>query len=149
MHPLVSVIVPVYKVEKYLVRCLDSLRGQSLHDIEIILIDDASPDSCGKICEEYAAKDVRFKVIYHAENRGLSEARNTGIKHAIAEFLMFVDSDDWVQEDFCKEAYELFPENSVVLIHDGVRPLVDGSVKRYSRKVMKDQICFLAHPDEK
>ena len=116
MHPLVSVIVPVYKVEKYLVRCLDSLRGQSLHDIEIILIDDASPDSCGKTCEEYAAKDVRFKVIHHAENRGLSEARNTGIKHAIAEFLMFVDSDDYVHKDFCKLAYECAVQNTADLV---------------------------------
>lgn len=116
MHPLVSVIVPVYKVEKYLARCLDSLCGQSLQDIEIILIDDASPDSCGKTCEEYAAKDTRFRVIHQAENRGLSEARNTGIRHAIAEFLMFVDSDDYVHKDFCKLAYECAVQNTADLV---------------------------------
>ena len=75
--PLVSVIVPVYKVEKYLLRCLDSLCRQSLKDIEILLIDDASPDQCGEICEQYAAKDARFKVIHHAENKGLGATRNT------------------------------------------------------------------------
>lgn len=105
-QPLVSVIVPVYKVEDVLARCLDSLRRQSLQDIEIILVDDASPDRCGVICEQYAAKDDRFKVIHNSKNRGLSVARNTGIAHAAADYLMFVDSDDWVHEDFCKLPYE-------------------------------------------
>lgn len=105
-RPLVSVIVPVYKVEEFLSRCLDSLCRQSLEDIEIILINDASPDRCGEICEQYAAKDTRFKVIYHTENRGLSAARNTGIRQASANYLMFLDSDDWVHEDFCKAPYE-------------------------------------------
>ena len=105
-HPLVSVIVPVYKVEDVLARCLDSLCRQSLREIEIILVDDASPDRCGEICEKYAAEDTRFKVIHHPENLGLSVARNTGIAHAFADYLMFVDSDDWVHEDFCKDAYE-------------------------------------------
>ncbi len=106
MQPLVSVIVPVYKVEEYLIRCLDSLCRQSLKNIEILLIDDASPDRCGDICEQYATKDTRFKVIHHKENKGLSVARNTGIRQATADFLMFVDSDDYVHEDFCKDAYE-------------------------------------------
>ncbi len=102
----VSVIVPVYKVEDVITRCLDSLCRQSLKDIEIILVDDASPDRCGEICEEYAAKDARFTVIHHSENRGLSVARNTGIAHASADYLMFVDSDDYVHEDFCWIPYE-------------------------------------------
>lgn len=105
-QPLVSVIVPVYKVEDVLARCLDSLCRQSLREIEIILVDDVSPDRCGEICEQYAAEDARFKVIHHPENRGLSAARNTGIAHASADYLMFVDSDDWVHEDFCKLPYE-------------------------------------------
>lgn len=106
MQPLVSVIVPVYKVENYLPRCIESLYKQSLKEIEIILIDDASPDSSGKICEQYAKKDPRCKVIHHTENKGLAAARNTGIQHATANYLMFVDSDDWVNENFCKKAYE-------------------------------------------
>lgn len=106
MKPLLSVIVPIYKVEDYLVRCLDSLRAQSLRNIEIILINDASPDRCNEICKEYAAQDNRFRVIHHSENRGLSAARNTGIVNAIGDYLMFVDSDDYVHEDFCKLPYE-------------------------------------------
>lgn len=105
MKPLVSVVVPVYKVEKYLTRCLNSLCGQSLHEIEIILVDDASPDRCGIICKEFAAKDKRIKVIHHTENKGLSAARNKGIQNAEADYLMFVDSDDWVAPDYCKNPY--------------------------------------------
>lgn len=102
----VSVIVPVYNVEKYLVRCLDSLCRQSLYDIEIILVDDASSDNSGRICEAFAAKDDRFRVIHHTDNRGVSAVRNTGIAHASGDYLMFVDSDDYVHEDFCRLPYE-------------------------------------------
>ena len=112
----VSVIVPVYKVEDVLTRCLDSLCRQSLQDIEIILVDDASPDRCGAICEEYVAKDERFTVIHHSENRGLSVARNTGIVHASAEYLMFVDSDDWLHEDFCRIPYDYAVQYQVDLV---------------------------------
>ena len=103
--PLVSIIVPIYKVEDCLRRCLDSICKQSLQDIEILLIDDASPDNCGAICEEYKRKDTRFHVFHNEVNRGLSVARNIGIEKATASFLMFVDGDDWVYEDFCKNAY--------------------------------------------
>ena len=116
MKPLVSVIVPVFKVEGYLVRCLDSLRRQSLHDIEFLLIDDASPDKCGEICEQYAAKDARFRVFHNKVNQGLSVARNIGIEYAITDYLMFVDSDDWVHEDFCKDPYECAIKYQVDLV---------------------------------
>ena len=106
MKPLVSVIVPVYGVEDYLTRCLDSLCKQNLKNIEILLIDDASPDRCGEICDSYAVKDARFTVIHNENNKGLSVARNIGIEHATADYLMFVDGDDWVHEDFCKAPYE-------------------------------------------
>lgn len=106
MNPLISVIVPVFNVEDYLPRCLDSLRNQSIYEIEFILIDDASVDSCGEICEKYSAKDSRFKVIHHLENKGLSAARNAGIQIATADYLMFVDSDDYVHKDFCWLPYE-------------------------------------------
>lgn len=115
-QPLVSVVVPVYKVEDVLSRCLDSLRRQSLQDIEIILVNDASPDRCGEICEQHAAEDRRFKVIHLLENRGLSAARNTGIAHASADYLMFVDSDDWVHEDFCKLPYECAVQQQADLV---------------------------------
>lgn len=97
--PTISVIVPVYKVEKYIHRCVDSILGQTFTDFELILVDDGSPDNCGAICDEYAEKDSRVIVI-HQENGGLSAARNAGIDWAFAnsdsQWLTFVDSDDWI-----------------------------------------------------
>lgn len=96
MHtPLVSIIVPIYKVEPYLRRCLDSIVNQTYTNLEIILVDDGSPDSCPQICDEYAAKDKRIVVI-HKENGGLSDARNAGLDICKGEYISFVDSDDWV-----------------------------------------------------
>lgn len=106
MKQLISIIVPVYKVEKYLECCLDSLCKQSMPEIEIILIDDASPDRCGEICDAYAAKDTRFRVVHHPTNKGVSAVRNQGIRLASCDYIMFVDSDDWVADDLCKEAYQ-------------------------------------------
>ena len=86
----VSVIVPVYNVEKYLHKCLDSIINQTYRNLEIILVDDGSPDNCGAICDEYAQKDSRIKVI-HQKNGGLSAARNTGLDCAVGEYISFVD----------------------------------------------------------
>ena len=94
--PKISVIVPVYKVEAYLQECVDSILAQTFEDFELILVDDGSPDNCGAICDAYAGKDSRVKVI-HQENQGLSGARNTGIEASKGEFLTFVDSDDMVK----------------------------------------------------
>lgn len=94
--PQISIIVPVYNVEIYLRKCLDSLCDQTYSNFEIILVDDGSTDRSGIICDEYARKDVRIRVI-HQENQGLSAARNTGISHAAGAYLGFVDSDDWVE----------------------------------------------------
>ena len=92
---MISVIVPIYKVEEYLPRCVESLLGQTDGDFELILVDDGSPDRCGAICDEYGAKDSRIAVI-HKENGGLSDARNAGLEIARGEYIAFVDSDDWV-----------------------------------------------------
>ncbi len=107
--PKVSVIVPVYKVEKYIKECVDSLVNQTLKDIEIILVDDGSPDNCGKICDEYADKDSRVKVI-HKKNEGVSKARNDGIANATSDYIMFVDSDDWCELNMCEVAYNTITE---------------------------------------
>lgn len=100
--PLISVIVPVYKVEQYLHRCVDSILRQTFTDFQLILVDDGSPDRCGALCEEYAQKDSRIAVIHQA-NGGLSAARNTGIDWALAnsdsQWLFFVDSDDFIHPD--------------------------------------------------
>ena len=92
---MVTVIIPVYKAEQYLARCIDSVLAQTYGDLEIILVDDGSPDGCGAICDEYAAKDSRIKVI-HQENAGVSAARNAGMELASGEYLAFIDSDDFI-----------------------------------------------------
>ncbi len=103
-EPLISIIIPVYNVEKYIDRCLDSILNQSYKNLEIILIDDGSPDNCGKICDKYAIKDKRIKVI-HKTNGGLSDARNKGIEVATGQYIGFVDSDDWIHKDMYKNLY--------------------------------------------
>ena len=101
----ISVVVPVYKVEKYLNQCVKSILSQTFTDFELILVDDGSPDSCPDMCDAWAEKDSRVKVI-HKENGGLSSARNAGVAAAQAEYIAFVDSDDWVEQDFLKTLYE-------------------------------------------
>ena len=108
MDCLISVIVPVYKVEKYIRRCVDSVLNQTFTDFELILVDDGSPDNCGAICDEYALKDNRIHVI-HKENGGLSDARNAGIDWAFAnsnsEWITFIDSDDWIHPKYLEALY--------------------------------------------
>lgn len=105
MHRKVSVIIPVYKVEKYLKRCIESVVNQSYKNIEIILVNDGSPDKCDEICDAYARIDSRIKVI-HKENGGLSSARNAGLDIVSGEYIMFVDSDDWIEEDSLEQLCE-------------------------------------------
>lgn len=102
--PLISVIVPVYKVEKYINKCISSIINQTYQNIEIILVDDGSPDQCGRICDEWAEKDDRIRVI-HQENKGLSAARNKGIEAAGGEYLAFVDSDDYIEVEMLEQLY--------------------------------------------
>ena len=103
----ISVIVPIYKVEKYLKECLESILYQSYDNFELILVNDGSPDRSGEICDEYAIKDSRIKV-FHKENRGVSAARNLGIKEARGEWLCFIDADDWVDPDYLQNFIVLF-----------------------------------------
>lgn len=98
MNNLLSVIIPVFKAEKSLCKCIDSIIRQSYKNLEIILIDDGSPDNCPAICDDYARKDNRIKVI-HKQNEGVSCARNTGLENASGEYIAFVDSDDYI--DMC------------------------------------------------
>ena len=101
---LVSVIVPVYKVEQYLNRCVSSIIKQSHTNLEIILVDDGSPDRCPQLCDEWALQDSRIKVV-HKENGGLSDARNVGLKKASGNYICFVDSDDYVSTKFVETLY--------------------------------------------
>ena len=98
----ISVIVPVYKVEKYLHRCIDSILSQSFTDFELILVDDGSPDNCGKICDEYAQKDSRVRV-FHKPNGGVSSARNLGLDNARGEWVTFIDSDDYIECNYLSD----------------------------------------------
>ena len=111
MDELISVIVPIYNVEKYICKCVDSILNQTYKNLEIILVDDGSPGRCGQICDEYAAKDSRIRVI-HKENGGLSDARNVGIDEAKGEYLSFVDSDDYIAFDMIETLYKTMKENS-------------------------------------
>lgn len=106
----VSIIVPVYKTEKYLRQCIDSILAQTYTNLEVILVDDGSPDNCGTICDEYAVKDRRIRVI-HKENGGLSDARNAGIDGATGEYLMFVDSDDYIAPEMIEVLFTALKEN--------------------------------------
>ena len=103
---LVSVIVPVYNVEEYLSRCVESILTQTYHNLEVILVDDGSPDECPLICEEYARKDSRI-VVLHQRNQGQSVARNYGLDIMKGEYLAFVDSDDAVERDYISNAIDL------------------------------------------
>ena len=103
-EPTISIIIPVYKVEKYLSRCLDSIMNQTFTNWECLLIDDGSPDNSGKICDEYAEKNHRFRV-FHQQNAGVSAARNKGLDEAKGEWIGFVDSDDWIDNEMYNFMY--------------------------------------------
>ena len=115
---MVSVVIPVYKVEKYLSECVESVTGQTYEDIQIILVDDGSPDLCGKICDRYAERDPRVLVI-HKENGGLSDARNVGMKESTGEFIYFLDSDDRIEPDTVERLVEAQRRTDADLVFSG------------------------------
>ena len=131
MKDLISIIVPVYNVEEYLPKCLDSIINQSYTNLQIILIDDGSTDASGNICDGYAEKDSRI-VVVHQENKGLSAARNTGIKLIAGNYVMFVDSDDYVHPDFCKCPYLCARNNNADLVLFDYEPV--GSKRNKYKK---------------
>ncbi|MCL2185389.1 MAG: glycosyltransferase [Treponema sp.] len=119
MHPDVSVIVPIYRIEKYLHRCLDSILTQTYSDFECILVDDASPDDCPLICDEYTKKDNRFKVIHKQKNEGLPQARKTGLSESSGNYILFADGDDWIEPDTIERMYKKAIEtNSDMVVSD-------------------------------
>ena len=131
--PELSIIVPVYKVEKYLPRCIDSILAQTFGDFELILIDDGSPDGCGRICDEYARKDKRIVVI-HQKNMGVSAARNAGLDIARGRYIGFVDSDDWIEPQMYEVMMDAIRENGADMAVCGVRYAdEDGKFTRADR----------------
>lgn len=130
-EPLVSVIVPVYNVEKYLHQCVDSIINQTYRNLEIILVDDGSPDNCGAICDEYALKDRRILVI-HQENQGLSAARNAGLDIAQGEYIYFLDSDDYIEPCLIEKAISAMNRDTDMVYF--------GSYKQYTDTHMQECI---------
>lgn len=131
-NPIISVIVPVYKAEKYLSKCIDSILNQSFTDFELLLINDGSPDRSGEICEAYAEKDMRIRV-FHQQNGGVGRARNNGLAHAQGQYVVFADSDDWVLPDYLGDLYK------EVCTHSGVGLIIHGAHMVSSRnKPLKD-----------
>ena len=128
---LISVIVPVYKVERYINKCLDSIVNQTYSNLEILIIDDGSPDNCGKICDDYAEKDKRIKV-FHIDNHGVSYARNYGIKYATGNLVSFLDSDDYIDNDFYEKIMIKYNES------------IDFYITNYKKVIKKqEQKCIL------
>lgn len=137
---LISVIVPVYKVEKYLDRCVQSIVDQTLRNLEIILVDDGSPDNCPAMCDAWAAKDARIKVI-HKENGGLSDARNAGMAIATGELIGFVDGDDWIAPDMYQHLHDLLDADSSDMAACGVEMVWEDGTP--SRILTKSGCCVL------
>lgn len=137
MNDLISVVVPIYEVEPYLLRCVQSIIDQTYRNLEIILVDDGSPDNCGKICDELAGKDARI-IACHKENGGLSDARNFGTERATGNYITFIDSDDYVAVDYIEYLYSLLVENNADI---SCCPMskTDGDIATYERnKSMPD-----------
>ena len=145
--PLISVIVPVYKVEKYLCQCIDSILSQTFSDFELFLVDDGSPDNCGKICDEYAKKDSRIIVI-HKANGGLSDARNVAIDVAKGDFLTFIDSDDYVSENHLESLYTALKDTDSDMAVANITSFSDEKIDEEfykpveSRKVLSGKEVF-------
>ncbi len=124
-NSLITIIVPVYKVEKYIHKCINSIINQTYTNLQIILVDDGSPDRCGEICDEYAKKDSRIEVI-HKKNGGLSDARNVGIRRAKGKYIGFVDSDDYIKEDMYENLSNYIEENQADVAICNFYDVIDG-----------------------
>ena len=120
-----SVIVPIYNIEKYIRRCVDSVLIQSFADFELILVDDGSPDSCGAICDEYAGKDTRIKVI-HKKNGGLASARQAGIKEASGDYVFNLDGDDTIVPDALESAYKIICDTGAEIVSFSYKCIING-----------------------
>ncbi|MDR0858350.1 MAG: glycosyltransferase family 2 protein [Oscillospiraceae bacterium] len=143
-QPLISIIVPIYNAEPYLRRCIDSILAQTRRNIEVMLIDDGSPDNCGAICDEYAERDRRVRV-FHNPNRGVSNARNTGLDASSGEFIGFVDSDDFIEPEMYEKLYEAIRSNSADVACCSIKVIADNFY-RFSRvakcgKITPKELC--------
>lgn len=129
-QPFVSVIVPIYNVEQYIRKCIESLLNQTYSNYEIILVDDGSPDNCGIICDEYKLISEKISVL-HLENGGVCRARNMGMDIAKGEYFCFVDSDDWVEENFLEDFITFLDKDDTMIIQDCIRDLPNKSERDF------------------
>jgi glycosyltransferase involved in cell wall biosynthesis len=127
--PAVSIVVPVYRTEAFLAGCLDSILGQTLAEIEVLAVDDASPDGCAAILASYAARDARVRVLAHAANRGVAAARNTALEAASGRYLMFVDSDDRIVPEACARAVARAEQTGADIVRFGFRCVDEAGVE--------------------
>lgn len=151
MNPLISLVIPVYNVEKYLDKCMESVLAQTYDNFEVILVDDGSTDNSGKMCDEYAKRDSRV-IVYHKPNGGLSDARNFGVEHCNADLVSFIDSDDYVTEDYLEYLWNLMDEykadmscGQCLIVHDYSPVEIDcGNVleELLDTEQMLDRICY-------
>lgn len=139
--PLISVIVPVYKTEKYLERCVESICGQSYTNLEIILVDDGSPDNSGALCDALAQEDERIRVI-HKENGGLSSARNAGLDAMTGEYVCFVDSDDLIDRQMCRVLYDRLVEQNAQVSCGGIANYDGETVLSYFNPNLDDRFTM-------
>ena len=137
--PELSIIVPIYKVEKYLPKCIESILNQSFIDFELILVDDGSPDYCGLICDEYAGKDSRVKVI-HQNNQGVSAARNAALDVAEGRYLGFVDADDWIEKDMYQTMLQTAFVSRADVVICGIQYFTENGI--LIREDLKGCKCF-------
>ena len=137
MKPLISIIVPVYNVEAYLAKCVDSILAKTYTNLEIILVNDGSADGWGRICDEYAKQDKRIKVI-HKQNGGLSDARNVAIDVATGEFITFIDSDDYVTDDYIMTLYSLIEKYECKVSIALYNTFVEGSKPKVVNRVYRE-----------
>ena len=150
MKNKVSVIVPIYNVEKYLTECVDSILKQSYKNIEILLVDDCGTDNSGNIAKEYVNIDKRCRYIKREENGGLSAARNTGIKNATGDYLSFIDSDDWIDENFIKNMLDMIIKDDAEIaicdywmINDGKKSKVNSLIQIDNNSSKEEKIAYI------
>lgn len=139
-QPYISIIIPIYRVEQYLNRCITSIQNQTLKNIEIILVDDGSPDNCPILCDEYAKQDSRIKVI-HKKNGGLGLARNSGLEIATGKFISFIDSDDFIEFDMLEKLFSKALEENLDTVFCGCKFYNNGIIKE--RKEVKTFTQFI------
>lgn len=146
MEKLVSVIVPIYNVEPYLERCVDSILAQTYRHLEVILVDDGSPDGCGAICDRYVSADARVHVI-HKQNGGLSSARNAGLDAATGDYVMFTDSDDWIEPEMVSVLLRGITENDADIATCNLRSESTSGEKKARVMDMQDTVFCFPKPD--